>query len=173
MGRSPLFLWITQRAMSLEQDIRDLITPTLLSHGFGVVRIQIQGSQRKTLQIMVERMDGINITVDDCAHVSRMASVLLDVADPIHDSYVLEVTSPGLDRPLVSQADFQRFAGAMIKIELSTPYEGSRRFQGLLLGMEGELIKIQLDLQKEVAEFAFSDIQKAKLIPDYKVSTSH
>lgn len=158
--------------MSAEQRIEDIITPALLDKGFRIVRIQLQGSKRKTLQIMIERMDDINVTVDDCAHVSRTVSVLLDVDDPIHESYILEISSPGLDRPLTKKEDFKRFAGSMVKIELSTPRDGSRRFHGLLLGVEGESVKIELDPQKEVAEFAVSDIQKAKLIPDYETSRS-
>lgn len=154
--------------MSLEQRIDDIITPALLSKGFRVVRIQLQGSKRKTLQIMIERIDDTNLTMDDCTLISRTISVLLDVDDPIHESYILEVSSPGLDRPLITKSDFTRFAGSMVKIELSSPYQGSRRFQGLLLGIDGDLVKIELNPQKEVAEFAFSDIQKAKLIPDYE-----
>lgn len=158
--------------MSLEQQIDDIIAPALLDKGFRVVRIQLQGSKRKTLQIMIERMDEVNITVDDCALVSHTVSVLLDVDDPIHESYVLEVSSPGMDRPLITKDDFIRFAGSNIKLELKTPYQGSRRFQGLLLGVEGDLVKIELEPEKEVAELAFSDIQKAKLIPDYEMSRS-
>jgi ribosome maturation factor RimP len=159
--------------MSLEQHIDDIITPALLNRGFRVVRIQLQGSKRKTLQIMIERMDGVNITVNDCANVSRTISVLLDVDDPIHEPYILEVSSPGLDRPLITKSDFKRFAGSKIKVELKTPYKGSRRFQGHLVGIEGDLVKIELDPQKEVADFAFSDIQKAKLIPDYETPSSN
>lgn len=158
--------------MSLEQHIEDTITPTLLKRGFRVVRIQLQGSKRKTLQIMVERMDDINISLDDCTRISQAVSVLLDVDDPIHEPYILEVSSPGLDRPLVKKSDFKRFAGSRVKIELKTPYEGSHRFQGLLVGIEEDLVKIELDLQKKVAEFALSDIQKAKIIPDFETSKS-
>lgn len=159
--------------MSLEQHIDDIITPALLDRGFRVVRVQLQGSKRKTLQIMIEREDGVNITVDDCANVSRTVSVLLDVDDPIHEPYILEVSSPGLDRPLITKSDFKRFAGSMVKVELKAPLNGSRRFQGHLLGIEGDLVKIELDPQKEVAEFAYSDIQKAKLIPDYETFSSN
>jgi len=158
--------------MDLGQRIEDTIAPALLNRGFRVVRVQLQGSKRKTLQIMIERMDDVNITVDDCALVSRTVSVLLDVDDSIHEPYILEVSSPGLDRPLITKNDFKRFSGSTVKVELKTPHDGSRRFQGLLLGVEGELVKIELDPQKEVAEFAFSDIQKAKLIPDYEISRS-
>jgi ribosome maturation factor RimP len=159
--------------MSLEQHIDDLITPALLDRGFRVVRVQLQGSKRKTLQIMIEREDGVNITVDDCANVSRTVSVVLDVDDPIHEPYILEVSSPGLDRPLITKSDFKRFAGSKVKVELKAHYNGSRRFQGHLLGVEGDLVKIELDPQKEVAEFAYSDIQKAKLIPDYETFSSN
>ncbi|MBI2707598.1 MAG: ribosome maturation factor RimP [Proteobacteria bacterium] len=159
--------------MSIEQHIEDIITSALLDKGFGVVRVQLQGSKRKTLQIMIERLDETNITVDDCADVTHIASALLDVNDPIHESYTLEVSSPGMDRPLVKLSDFERFSGSAIKVELKTPYEGSRRFQGILQGIEKNLVKVKLiptekDGKFNIAEFAFSDIQKAKLIPDYK-----
>jgi len=159
--------------MSIEQHIEDIITPALIDKGFDVVRVQLQGSKHKTLQIMIERKDEINITVDDCTNVTHIVSVLLDVDDPIHESYTLEVSSPGVDRPLVKRGDFEKFAGSAIKIELKTPQEGSRRFQGILQGIEKDLVKVKLIASEKegkinVAEFAFSDIQKAKLIPDYK-----
>lgn len=158
--------------MNLEQRIEEIISPTLLTRGYRVVRVQLQGSKRKTLQVMVERTDETGITVDDCALASHAISVLLEVDDPIHESYVLEVSSPGLDRPLITKRDFERFTGSMIRIELNTPREGTRRFRGLLLGIEGDLIKIEVESQKEVAEFALSDIQRAKLIPEYNTSRS-
>ncbi|EKE09402.1 MAG: hypothetical protein ACD_16C00187G0003 [uncultured bacterium] len=154
--------------MSVEKHIRDIISSSLEARGYRVVRIQLQGSKRKTLQIMIERDDGNNITIDDCTAVSQIASVLLDVNDLIHESYVLEVSSPGLDRPLVLKEDYARFKGSMVRIELKIPREGRRHFQGILLGVKEDLITIELTPQKEVAEFAFSDIQKAKLVPDYE-----
>jgi ribosome maturation factor RimP len=172
VGLSPLFL-LDRELMNLENHIEEIITSPLQTKGFRIVRIQFQGSKRKTLQIMIEHIDEQNITVDDCALVSHTVSVLLDVDDSIHESYILEVSSPGLDRPLVIKDDFKRYAGSMVKFELKAPYEGSRRFQGLLLGVEGDLIKFELEPEKKVAEFAFSDIQKAKLIPDYEMSRSH
>lgn len=153
--------------MDIEQRIEDMITPALLEKGFRVVRIQLQGSKGKNLQIMIERINDNGITVDDCALASRIISVLLDIDDPIHESYTLEVSSPGMDRPLVKKNDFERFADSMIKIELVTPYEGQLRFQGLLKGIEKDMVKIELEPEKKVAEIAFSDIKKAKLIPDY------
>ena len=167
MGPNPLFLLKLERAMSIEQRIESIITPALLDRGFRVVRVQLQGSKGKTLQIMIERLDENSITVDDCALASRTISVLLDVDDPIHESYILEVSSPGMDRPLVKKDDFERFAGSMVKIELKTPHEGQLRFQGLLKEIAEDRVKIELDPEKKVAEFALSDIKKAKLMPDY------
>lgn len=172
MGPGPLFLLATERAMNLEQHIEEIITSPLLHKGLSIVRVQLQGSKRKTLQIMIEHKDGSSVTADECAIASHTVSILLDVEDPIHESYVLEISSPGLDRPLVKMSDFERFVGLMIKGELNVSYEGSRRFRGVLLGVEGDNIKIELAPQKKVAEFAFSDIQKAKLIPDYETSRS-
>lgn len=159
--------------MKIEQHIEEILTSALEDRGFGIVRIQLQGSKRKTLQIMIEHLDGTPITIDDCEKVSKASSILLDVDDSLHESYILEVSSPGIDRPLTREKDFERFAGSMIKIELKTPQNGNRRFKGQLLGIEGDRVKISLDPEKEVAEFAFSDIQKAKLIPDYEISSSH
>lgn len=154
--------------MDIEQRIEYIITPALLEKGFRVVRVQLQGSKRKNLQIMIERLNDINITVDDCAQASRTISVLLDIEDPIHESYTLEVSSPGMDRPLVKKGDFEKYAGSMIKIELVIPHEGQLRFQGLLKEIKNDKVKIEIEPEKKVAEIAFSDIKKAKLIPDYE-----
>lgn len=153
--------------MNIEQRIESIITSALLEKGFRVVRVQLQGAKGKTLQIMIERLDDISITVDDCATASRMISVLIDIDDPIHEPYTLEVSSPGMDRPLVKREDFERFAGSMIKYELATPSDGQLRFQGLLKGIKEDIVKIELDPEKEVTEINLSNIKKAKLVPDY------
>lgn len=156
--------------MSVAQYIEEIITPSLLDKGFGVVRVQFSGATRKTLQIMIERQDEQAVSVADCTDVSHIVSVLLDVNDPIHESYVLEVSSPGLDRPLVKREDFEKYQGSMIKVDLKTPYKGSRRYTGVLRGIEGDSIKIDLassekNEKSDVAVFSFSDVLKAKLIP--------
>src|SRR5262249_26749316 len=97
-----------------------------------------------TVQIMAERMDG-TMTVEDCEAVSRALSPVLDVADPIERAYRLEVSSPGIDRPLVRRSDFARFAGQRIKVELAVPRAGQRRFRGLLLGVDGDQARICRD----------------------------
>jgi ribosome maturation factor RimP len=171
--KSPLFLLGLNREMSIAQHIEGIIAPALVDKGFGIVRVHLQDSKRKLLQIMIERIDGTALSVDDCALASHTVSVLLDVDDPIHEPYTLEVSSPGLDRPLTKKADFERFSGSMVKIELKSLHEGRRRFQGVLQGIEGDLVRVAIPLSKEdntfdVVEFAFYDIQKAKLLPDYE-----
>ncbi len=114
-----------------------IVEPVLGGMGYRLVRVKISGLDGCTLQIMAERADG-TMTVEDCEAVSRALSPVLDVADPIERAYRLEVSSPGLDRPLVRRSDFERFAGHQVKIELATAIDGRRRFRGLLLGVDGQ-----------------------------------
>jgi ribosome maturation factor RimP len=107
--------------------------PVLAGLGFRLVRVRISGSAGCTVQIMAERPDG-SMTIEDCEAVSRALSPVLDVADPIDRAYRLEISSPGLDRPLVRRSDFERYAGSDVRIEMAVPVDGRRRFRGLLLG---------------------------------------
>src|SRR5690606_25713880 len=104
--------------------------------GYDVVRVRFTGDSGRTLQIMVERQDRRPMTVDDCADVSRQVSALLEVEDPVPGSYVLEVSSPGIDRPLVRLDDFSRFAGFEARLETGQPVAGRRRFRGRIKGIE-------------------------------------
>jgi ribosome maturation factor RimP len=124
--------------------VATLAEPVLLGIGYRLVRVRISGLDGCTVQIMAERPDG-SMTVDDCETVSRALSPVLDVSDPIERAYRLEVSSPGMDRPLVRRSDFERFAGHQIKVELSAPIAGRRRFRGLLLGADGEAARIRRD----------------------------
>jgi ribosome maturation factor RimP len=116
--------------------------PVLAGLGYRLVRVRISGLAGCTVQIMAERADG-SMTIDDCEAVSRALSPVLDVADPIADAYRLEISSPGIDRPLVRRSDFERYAGHEIKVEMATPIEGRRRFRGMLLGAQGEAAQIR------------------------------
>ncbi len=116
--------------------------PVLLGIGYRLVRVRVSGLDGCTVQIMAERPDGA-MAVEDCESVSRALSPVLDVADPIDRAYRLEVSSPGMDRPLVRRSDFERFSGHEVKIELSAPLAGRRRFRGLLSGMEGNAVRIR------------------------------
>ena len=143
-------------------EIENLIAPSLGDMGYDVVRIQLGGGQRQLLQIMAERADGRGMTVDHCAEISRTVSALLDVADPIAGAYTLEVSSPGIDRPLTRLDDFERFAGYEAKLELRIPLDGQRRFRGRLLGLDDE--EIRLETEGGELRLSYADLAKAKLI---------
>ena len=144
-------------------EITRLIEPSLSAMGYQLVRVQLSGGQqRPTVQIMAERSDGSGMTVEDCTEVSRAVSALLDVADPLPVSYMLEVSSPGIDRPLTRPADYQRFAGHEAKLETRWPVAGKRRFRGRLLGVEGETVRVKTE-EGEIA-LPLSEIERAKLV---------
>ena len=143
-------------------EVEDLIADAVVAMGYDIVRVMLSGNRRARLQIMAERRDGQGMTVDDCAQVSRMVEAILEVEDPIAGSYELEVSSPGLDRPLTRLADFTRFAGHEAKLETLLPVEGRRRWRGRLLGVAGERVRLGLD-DGEV-ELPFRDLAKAKLV---------
>lgn len=151
--------------MELIDKIRAIIEPALNDMGFDVVRIQIQGGSRKTLQVMIDRQDDTALTVDHCADASHTISALMDVDDPIEEHYSLEVSSPGLDRPLVALKDFDKFKGQTVKVELKMPQDGQRRFMGLLQGIEGS--QVSIDVEGRMVTFNHDDIQKAKIVPNY------
>jgi len=142
--------------------VEQIVAPTLDGMGYELVRVQLLGGQQHSrLQIMAERADQQGMTVDDCANISRAVSALLDVEDPISGAYDLEVSSPGIDRPLTRARDFIRFAGNQAKIELRQAVDGQRRFRGVLKGVEdGQAV---LETDKGVIGLPITDIEKAKL----------
>ena len=144
-----------------------IVEPALLDIGYRLVRVKISGLDGCTVQIMAERPDG-SMNVDDCEAVSRALSPVLDATDPIDRAYRLEVSSPGMDRPLVRRSDFERFAGHQLKVELAATIDGRRRFRGLLLGVEGEVARIRRDdiAPGEPAEVLLSihDMVEARLV---------
>ena len=145
--------------------VAEIIEPTLQSMGFRLVRVKYSG---RSLQIMAERPDG-TMTVDDCAGLSRAISPVLDVEDPIPGSYTLEVSSPGIDRPLVRLEDFERWAGHIAKVELKAPMDGRRRFRGAIAATSGNAVRLRLAPDANAGEatdveLAFDDISDAKLV---------
>lgn len=148
--------------MDLAGRVADLIRPTVDGMGYALVRVQVLGQQRVRLQVMAERADGRPMHVEDCALLSRAISALLDVEDPISAAYTLEVSSPGIDRPLVRLADFERFAGFEARVELRQAIAGRRRFQGRLLGVDGNTVRIAAS--GGTATLPFADIVRAKLL---------
>jgi len=142
--------------------VEELIAPSLEALGFELVRVRYGGPGRPTLQIMIERSDRAALTVEQCAAASKTISALLDVEDPIGGAYNLEVSSPGLDRPLTRIGDFERFAGFEAKIEVTTPIDGHKRFRGQVLGVENGNVRISRDEGSH--SVPFETIKKAKLI---------
>jgi len=121
--------------------VATIVEPVLEQLSFRLVRVRISGMDGCTVQIMAERPDG-TMTIDDCELVSRALSPVLDVADPIERAYRLEISSPGLDRPLVRRSDFERYAGNVVKIEMAVAIEGRRRFRGTLIGVDGDKARV-------------------------------
>jgi ribosome maturation factor RimP len=118
--------------------------PVLGGIGYRLVRVKVSGLDGCTVQVMAERPNG-TMTVEDCEAVSRALSPVLDVADPMDRPYRLEVSSPGMDRPLVRRSDFERFAGHRVKVEMAAAIDGRRRFRGVLLGVDGAAARIRHD----------------------------
>lgn len=148
--------------MDQTEKIAAMISPTLESMGFELVRVSFSGGERQILQIMAEREDG-TMTIEGCTEISRAVSALLDVEDPISEAYELEVSSPGIDRPLTRAKDFGRWAGFDAKVELDEAVDGQRRYRGKILGIEDGVIALQGD-GNEKFTLPFADVRKAKLI---------
>lgn len=147
--------------MELTERIAQIVAPSVEALGYEIVRVQLSGGRTPTLQIMCDRLDGAPMQVDDCADISRSVSALLDVEDPIGHEYTLEVSSPGIDRPLVRRKDFERFAGYVVRIETEFAIDGRRRFKGRLIGLQGDDVRVALD--EGEAALPFDAIAKAKL----------
>ena len=144
-----------------------IVEPVIEQLGYRLVRVRVSAAEGCTVQIMAERPDG-SMTVEDCESVSRALSPVLDVADPIERTYRLEISSPGIDRPLVRKSDFERYAGHLAKIETAMPVLGRKRFRGALIGTEGEAVRIRRDdaAEGEEAEvlLPIEDMSEAKLM---------
>ncbi len=147
-------------------ELARLVEPVLESLGFRLVRIQVSGRQGQTVQVMAERPDG-TMTIDDCETVSRNLSPLLDTVDLVSGSYHLEVSSPGIDRPLVRASDFETWAGYEAKVELKSPVDGRKRFRGLIDGFEGGEARIACEIEgagTQVLGFPVDLVADARLV---------
>lgn len=142
--------------------IEKIIAPSIEAMGYEIVRVQLSGGQRPILQVMADRTDGAPMTVEDCADISRAVSALLDVEDPIAGAYSLEISSPGIDRPLTRLRDFQRFVGFEARIETRVAIDGRKRFRGVLKAVEGAVVSVETEHGS--ASVPFDNIQRAKLV---------
>ena len=149
--------------MQTKHPLQDLLEPVITDLGYEDVRILTIGQKNPTLQIMIDRLDGKDITVEDCATASRAVSAVLDEKDPIKDQYSLEVSSPGLDRPLTKIEHFKRFSGYEARIETAVEVEKRKRFKGVL-GNVDEQNRVHIDVDGTDYAIAFDNISKAKLI---------
>ena len=142
-----------------------LAEPVLAALGYRLVRVRVSGFAGCTVQIMAERPDG-SMTIEDCEAASRALSPALDVADPIEGAYRLEVSSPGIDRPLVRRSDFDRYAGYIAQVEMQTPIDGRKRFRGELTGTEGDCARIRVDGANGSSDvlLPIDDMAEAKLV---------
>ena len=147
---------------ALDRRLAGIVTPTIEGLGFELVRLRLMSGKRAVLQIMADRPDG-GIEVDECAKISRGVSAVLDVEDPISGEYTLEVSSPGIDRPLTRIKDFERYAGYEARIETTEMIDGRKRFKGVLQGVEDGEVLVEIE-PETVIGLAFDLIADAKLV---------
>jgi ribosome maturation factor RimP len=147
--------------------VAQIVGPVLEDLGFLLVRVKVSAQHGMTVQVMGERPDG-TMTVEDCEAVSRAVSPVLDLEDPVAEAYRLEISSPGIDRPLVRASDFRRWAGYEAKIELGVPLEGRKRFRGVIRGADESTASIELPDsaagEEVVAKLSLADISEARLV---------
>lgn len=146
---------------AIDRRLAEIVTPTIEGLGFELVRIRLMGGNTKTLQIMADRPDG-GIDVEDCGKISVAVSALLDVEDPIEEAYHLEVSSPGIDRPLTRLKDFDAWKGYEARIETSELIEGRKRFKGVIAGTEGD--EVLIEIEEGTIGLKFDWLADAKLI---------
>ncbi len=150
---------------SMDQRLAAIVTPVIEGLGFELVRLRLMAGKTRTLQIMADRPDG-GIEVDDCAAISAAVSAALDVEDPLEDAYTLEVSSPGIDRPLTRLKDFEAWEGYEARVETTELIDGRRRFKGKLAGVEGEEVLIEIEEGGETVTIGlqFDWLSDAKLV---------
>lgn len=150
---------------AIDRRMAEIITPVIEDMGFELVRVRLMSGKTRTLQIMSQRPDG-GIEVDDCAAISTAVSAVLDVEDPLEDAYTLEVSSPGIDRPLTRLKDFEDWADYEAKIETAELIDGRRRFRGVLKGVEDDEVLIEIENQGEmvIIGLKFDWLSDAKLV---------
>jgi ribosome maturation factor RimP len=176
VGQKPAFFVVsptfcnepeTMQTKLLESKITDLITHDLTVMGYEIVRVHLMsGGLYLTLQVMAERIDSKPMTVDDCIKISHAASAKLDSDETIVNRYTLEVSSPGIDRPLVRLKDFERFAGHVARIELDVPQNGTKRFQGKINRITGHEPDVAIELSTETGDICvpMNGIARARLV---------
>jgi ribosome maturation factor RimP len=153
---------VTETGLSAR--VATLAAPVMEDLGLRLVRVRVSGSAGScTVQIMAERPDG-SMLIEDCEAASRALSPVLDAADPVESAYRLEISSPGIDRPLVRRSDFERYAGHVMKVELALPRDGRKRFRGILMGAEGDAARIRSEDSGEETLLPIDEMTEARLV---------
>ncbi len=147
----------------LEAKLAARVTPTLEALGYELVRVAVIGRERPTVQIMADRADGARFGIEDCEALSRTLGAALDVEDPLPGAWTLEVSSPGIDRPLTRAKDWNRYAGHLARVEMAVAQEGRKRFAGVVLGADRETARLRLDDGSEIA-LPRAEIRRAKQV---------
>lgn len=145
----------------MDRRLAEILTPVIEGMGYELVRVRYMGGKTPTVQIMAEKPEG-GIEVDDCAAISTAVSAMMDVEDPIEDAFNLEVSSPGIDRPLTRLKDFETFEGYEAKIETTELIDGRKRFKGMLAGVEGE--EVLINIEEGTVGLQFEWLSDAKLV---------
>lgn len=148
--------------IQVQDKVALLLEGPLTEMGYELVRVMLSGGSRPVLQVMAERVDGVAMTVEDCSEISHTVSLLLDAEDPIAGEYALEVSSPGIDRPLTRPKDFERFTGFEVRMETREPVEGRRRFRGRLVSFADGCATVATDHGEVTVPFEV--ITKARLV---------
>jgi ribosome maturation factor RimP len=151
------------RHEGLEARIAEAVAPTLGHMGYELVRVQVSGKERPTVQVMADRADGAPFRVEDCEAISHALGAVLDVEDPFRGEWMLEVSSAGIDRPLTRAKDWERFAGHVATVEVAVPINGRKRFKGIALGADAATARLRLEDGSEIA-LPRDNIRKAKLV---------
>ena len=164
LGKSAVGRGFVRTSEGKAAEIEALVAESVGALGYRIVRVMLVGGARLGLQIMIERDDEAAIDVEDCALVSRTVSAILDVEDPIVEAYRLEVSSPGIERPLTRAEDFRRFAGRPVKLELAELMDGRRRFAGEIKGLESDGERVAILTEAEEISIPVAAIAKARLV---------
>ena len=154
---------VPRALVGLEAKIAAVIAPGMAEMGYELVRVAVLGRERPTVQIMADRTDGAPVGVEDCEAISQAMGAVLDVANLVSGAWTLEVSSPGIDRPLTRVKDWNRFAGHLARAELAVPVDGRKRVSGVVLGADEEHARMRLDDGAEIA-LPLADIRRAKLV---------
>jgi len=162
LGYRPFFLFLEVSLTKQEQRLTELLTPTVEAAGFELLGVEfVSAGRHSTLRLYIDHPEGVN--VDNCALVSREVGAILDVEDPIPNEYNLEVSSPGLDRPLFTSEHFAKVVGQKIEVKLAIPQDGRRRFKGALIAIEDDMLVIEVD--GKPYRLLMDNVDKANVVP--------